>query len=174
MSVAKRGIRKVESIGRVEGVNPSLLRTYSQLGGLRKAQLEQLARGSECQLIPAGNTVYSQNDDADAVYMLLDGDVRLRHRNKRGEVSAYKVAGPRGTFGDIALLGAKGRYFTANTQSASIVIRTPIALLREVLATDPNLAQAWIHAVTTDQMRRECKIASTVLQGINPAFPDAA
>ena len=160
--------------GRVEGVNPSLLRRYSQLGGLKKAPLERLARGSECQLIPAGNTVYSQNDNADAVYMLLDGEVELQHRDEHGDVAFYRVAGPRGTFGDIALLGAAGRYFTANTESASVVIRTPLSLLLEVLATDPNLAQAWIHAVTTDQMRRERKMASTVLQTISSAFPDAA
>ena len=166
---------KLASAERIEGVSPSLLRLYSRLGVLPKAKLERVARGSECQLIPAGNTIFRQEDDADAVYLLLDGEIQLEHRNDKGEPIMHRVFGPYESFGDVALLGEESRYYTANTSSASVVIRTPISVLREVLVTDPNLATAWIHAVSADLQRRERRLAGSVAEHIvNPAFFDAA
>ncbi len=166
---------KLATAERIGGARPALLRLYSRLGVLPNANLERIAQGSECQLIPAGNTIFRQEEDADAVYLLLDGEVRLEHRNKRGEAVMHRVFGPYDSFGDVALLGEGSRYYTANTSSVSVVIRTPLSLLREVLATDPNLATAWIHAVSTDLQRRERRLADSVAQHIvNPAFFDAA
>jgi len=122
MSVAKLRTRKWRNAERIEGVSPSLLRRYSRLSGLSVANLERVARGSECQLIPAGNTIFTQRDGADA-----------------------------------------------------IVIRTPLSLLRDVLASNPELARAWIHAVSTDLQRRERRLAGSMRELIaNPAFPDTA
>lgn len=175
MSVAKISTRKSHKVGRIEGIDPSLLRTSSRLGRLPDALLERVARGSECQLIPAGNTIFTQDDGANAVYLLLDGAVSLERHETDGGVVKYKIFGPDGAFGDIALLGEPTRYFTASTDSASVVIRTPLALLREALAANPELAQAWIHAVTSDLQRRGRDLAVTVPIGVDiPAYPDAA
>ncbi|MCH7823735.1 MAG: cyclic nucleotide-binding domain-containing protein [Acidobacteria bacterium] len=166
---------KLAAAERIEGASPSLLRLYSRLGVLPNANLERVARGSECQLIPTGKTIFRQEDDADAVYLLLDGEIRLEHRNENGEAVMHRVFGPYESFGDVALLGEGSRYYTASTSSVSVVIRTPLSLLREVLATDPNLATAWIHAVSTDLQRREQRLADSVAQHIaHPAFFDAA
>ncbi len=177
MSVAKMSTRNttLRSVKRVAGVSPTLLRRFSRLGGLPNAALERVARGSECQLIPAGNTIFTQGDGADAVYLLLDGEIRFERKEMDGDVVKHRVFGPFASFGDVALLGRPGRYYTADTGSASVVIRTPLSLLREALASDPSLAQAWIHAVTTDLQRREQRLADSMLRDIaNPAFPDAA
>ena len=87
----------------------------------------------------------------------------------------HRVFGPYESFGDVALLGERNRYYSANTSSVSTVIRMPLDLLREVLVTNPDLAQAWIHAVSTDLARRERRLAGSVAQHIaSPAFFDAA
>ena len=177
MSIAKLNTRstKRENAERLEGVNPSLLRLYSPLGGLPNADLKRVARASECQLIPAGNEVFRQEDDADAVYLLLEGEIRLERLEKTGEAVMHRVFGPYESFGNVVLLGEPGRYYTANTSSASVVVRTPLDLLREVLVTNPDLAQAWIHAVSADLERRERRLAGSVAQHVaKPAFFDAA
>lgn len=166
--------RKLQAVGRMEGVNPSLLRCYSRLGGLPETLLERVARGSECQLIPAGNTIYTQDDGADAVYLLLDGGIRLEHRETDGGVVKFHVVGPHASFGDVALLGEPRRYYTANTDATSIVIRTPLALLREALIANPELAQAWIHAVTSDLERRGHMLARSARHDITSPAYDAA
>ena len=177
MSVTKMSTRKHKNAGRLQGVSPTLLRRFTRLGELPNAMIQRVAQGSECQLIPAGNTIFTQDDDADAVYLLLDGKVELERREK-GDVHRHRVVGPFMSFGDVALLGAADRYYTANTSAASVVIRTPLSLLREALASNPELALAWIHAVTIDMQRRERSMAESadlVLAGIDsPAFPDAA
>lgn len=177
MSIAKLSTRstKLKNAERMEGVSPSLLRFYTPLGGLPKAELERVARGSECQLIPAGTNIFRQADEADCVFLLLDGEVRLEHREATGEAAVHRVFGPFDSFGNVVLLGEPGRYYTAEASSLSTVIRTPLDLLREALVTDPNLAQAWIHAVTTDLQRRERRMAESVSQFVGgPAFFDAA
>jgi len=156
-------------------VKPALLQMYSRLSGLPTAKLERIAHGSEYQLIPAGNTIFRQDDDADAVYLLLDGEVDLERRNGNGEAVHCRVFGPYESFGDVALLGEASRFYTANASSQSIVIRTPVSLIREVLATNPELAQAWIHAVSTDLRRRQRALAASLEEHIDrPAFFDAA
>jgi len=174
MNVAKLSNRKLH-VGRIEGVNPSLLRQTARLGGMPDALLERVARGSECQLIPAGYTVFTQDDGADAVFLLLDGKVSLERRDMDGDVVKFQVYGPDAAFGDVALLGQPQRYFSASTEAASIVIRTPLTLLREALAANPQLAEAWIHAVTADLNRRGRDLAVTVPIGLAaPSVPDAA
>ena len=156
-------------------VKPALLQKYSRLSGLPTAKLERIAAGSECQLIPAGNAIFRQNDDADAVYLLLDGAVDLEHRNENGEAVHCRVFGPYESFGDVALLGEARRFYSANTSSQSVVLRTPVSLIREVLATNPALAEAWIHAVSTDLQRRQRELAASIEEHIvSPAFFDAA
>ncbi len=156
-------------------VKPALLQMNSRLSGLPTAKLERIAEGSEYQLIPAGNTIFRQDDDADAVYLLLDGEVDLEHRTENGEAVHCHVFGPYESFGDVALLGEPNRFYSANTSSQSIVLRTPVSLIREVLATNPELAQAWIHAVGTDLQRRQRELAGSIEEHIaRPAFFDAA
>ena len=156
-------------------VKPALLQMYSRLSGLPTAKLERIAQGSECQLIPAGNTIFRQDDDAGVVYLLLDGEVDLEHRDENGEAVHCRVFGPCESFGDVVLLGEVNRFYTANTSSQSIVLRTPVGLIREVLATNSELAQAWIHAVSTDLKRRQRALAASIEEHIvAPAFFDAA
>ncbi len=156
-------------------VKPALLQMYSRLSGLPPAKLERIAQGSECQLIPAGNTIFRQDEDADVVYLLLDGEVDLEHRDENGEAVHCRVFGPYESFGDVALLGEVNRFYTANASSQSVVIRTPVSLIREILATNPELAQAWIHAISTDLQRRQRALAASIEEHIaSPAFFDAA
>lgn len=174
MSRTKISTRTLNSVERLAGASPSLLRGDTRLARLPDAELERVARGSECQLIPAGNVVFTQDDGNDAVYLLLDGAVRLERRGPNGQMYKHRIAGPNASFGDDALLGAPGRYFSASTESASIVIRTPLTLIREVLAANPEIAQAWIHAVSTDLERRGHSMTRPLLDITSPAFPDAA
>lgn len=174
MSGTKSSTRKLQDVGRLEGANPSLLRRDGRLATLPDADLERVARGSECQLIPAGNIVFTQDDGADAIYLLLDGAVRLERRAANGEMAGHRIVGPNASFGDDALLGAPGRYFSASTEAVSVVIRTPMSLIREVLAANPEIAQAWIHAVSSDLERRGHRMTRPLLDITNPAFPDAA
>jgi CRP-like cAMP-binding protein len=174
MSVAKISTRKVHDVGRSDGVSPLLLRRFSRLAGMPDATLERVARGSECLLIPAGSTIFTQDDGADAVYLLLDGEIRLEHEEMDGDVVKYRVFGPHATFGDTALLGEPRCYYTANTDAASVIIRTPLSLLRDALAANPEIAQAWIHAVSADMERRGHRMAAPAPGIAVPAFPDAA
>jgi CRP/FNR family transcriptional regulator len=173
MSTSSRSIRSI-SAERVEATRPPLLRLYTKLGSLSDADLDRVARASETQLIPAGNTIFRQEDEADAVYLLLDGEISLEHHNGEGRPAMHRVFGPYESFGDLALLDEPRRYFTARASSPSIVIRTPLTLLREVLASNPDLAEAWIHAVSADLERRGHSFKAPAAAVKRPAYTDAA
>lgn len=174
-SIRTRETPRFEPEHQIEGISPSILQSYSRLGGLPNAKLGRLAQRSECQLVPAGNTIFRQDDEADAVYMVLDGAIDLERREVDGYAAAHRVFGPFASFGDVALLGESSRFYTANTYSKSVVIRTPISLLREVLATNPELAQAWIQAVSAELERQQRRLNDSIQQHIaSPAFFDAA
>ena len=61
--------------------------------------VEQLARGLEPVSVPAGKTVFAQNDDADRFYVIVDGTVEVL-----GDGVPVATLGPGEVFGEIALL----------------------------------------------------------------------
>lgn len=85
--------------------------------------LEQLARVAEEVDVPVGTTVIRQGDEADALYVLLDGEMAVRARGESGAEQALPSMGPGAYFGEIGLLERIPRTATVTSSAASRVLR---------------------------------------------------
>jgi len=157
----------------IRGVNPLLLGGFSTLASVETDELERLARDTESYLVPKGQTLFSQGDPADAVYLVLDGAVRLEHQDPDGQREDHEAFGLNASFGDVVLTGETSRHYTATTTARTLLLRLPLETLRDVLARHPEIASLWAYSVTghltfkktrlTGSLRRRLEAGSSTL-----------
>jgi MFS family permease len=93
-----------------------LLRGVQMFAPLPLPVVEQLARGLEPVSVAAGTTVFTQNDEGDRFYLIVDGTAEVR-----GDGEIVTTLGPGEVFGEIALLRRVPR-------TATVLARTDLQL----------------------------------------------
>lgn len=129
------------------GITPGALRRIKILADLNDAQLSHLSDFLELQRVPQWTTVVHQGDAGDAMYLILEGELRARMLAGERE-TILATFGPGDFFGDIAL-------FDHGPRSADVVANVDSALLRltalsfERLAKEaPSLATPFLQATS--------------------------
>lgn len=85
--------------------------------------LEQLARVAEEVDVPAGVTVIREGDVADALYVLLDGEMAVHARGEYAAGHALPSMGAGACFGEIGLLERVPRTATVSSTAPSRMLR---------------------------------------------------
>src|SRR6267378_4357309 len=86
----------------VAGVDPRALRRVKILGGMSDVQLERFARFMEVEKIPQWAVIVRQGDSGDAMYLILQGELRVR-LTVRGKETILATLSVGDFFGDISL-----------------------------------------------------------------------
>jgi CRP-like cAMP-binding protein len=105
-------------------------------------QLAYLAAIAEERLAPAGEVLYAEEDPSDGMYLVLEGQVRLR----RGDVDVT-VAGPGDAFGTWALFDDEPRVMAATVTAEAELLRIDKSEFIEVLADNVHITQGVLKAV---------------------------
>ena len=128
-------------------ITPGTLRRIKILADLNDAQLSHLSDFMELQRIPQWATVVRQGDPGDAMYLILEGELRARVMVGDRE-TILSTLGAGDFFGDIAL-------FDQGTRSADVIANADSVLLRisavsfERLAKEaPALATPFLRATS--------------------------
>ncbi len=96
-------VRRQRRAGNLGGVEPGTLRQVRVLEGMSVAQLERFAQFVEVERVPRGLVVVGQGQQADTLYMILEGEARVRLVVSGVEIVLTRL-GPGEVFGDLALL----------------------------------------------------------------------
>lgn len=128
-------------------LTPGSLRRIKILADLNDAQLSHLSDFLEMEHIPQWVTVVHQGDPGDAMFLIVDGELRARVMTGERE-TILATFGPGDFFGDIAL-------FDHGPRSADVVANVDSTLLRlsalafERLAKEaPSLATPFLQATS--------------------------
>jgi CRP-like cAMP-binding protein len=81
------------------------LQSIPLFAGLSIEALESIVRASRRRQIPAGDRFFLQGDPASALYVLVQGQVRLTQVTPDGQQVILRLAGPNQMFGGIAAMG---------------------------------------------------------------------
>lgn len=103
------------------------------------AALAAISREVRCL---AGDTVYREHDSPDALYLVLEGSVRL----SQGE-RTVSVAGPEVSFGTWALFDDEPRVLAAETIEDARLLRIDRGEFNDLLSDDVRIAQGIIRTV---------------------------
>jgi CRP/FNR family transcriptional regulator, cyclic AMP receptor protein len=109
---------------------------------VQSEQLAYLAAIAEEITLPTGARIYGEDDDSDAMYLVLEGRVRLH----RGETEVA-TSGPREAFGTWALFDDELRMVAATTVEPTQLLRLDKEDFLEVLADHVLVLQAVFKAL---------------------------
>jgi CRP/FNR family cyclic AMP-dependent transcriptional regulator len=88
--------------------------------------------------------IFSQGDNADAVFYILEGTIKLTVVSELGKEAILTMLEPGTFFGESCLTGHTGRRATAWAREPCRVLRIPKATMLHALTTEPAFAESFI------------------------------
>lgn len=122
------------------------LRETPLFGGLDDGSLRDLAARGEITDLAAGDMLIREGDQADAMFVVLDGELEVTKRSGRSEIPLARV-GPGSLQGEIAALEGGRRLASVRAVTAAEILKIPTEAIRELLAAGPDTAVAIIRTV---------------------------
>jgi len=128
--VALLGIRPLlvadrRAVAHVRELRPriTLLQALDLFAAANNNTLERLAGAMTPVELPAGARVVTEGEPADALYVIVDGEVGVTARGEGDTEQFLRTVGPGGYVGEIGLL-------TAGARTATVTAETPLTLWR--------------------------------------------
>ncbi len=145
-SKAKGGSAAGTAIETPRGVDPRALRRVKILGAMTDEQLERFARFVEIERVPQWSVVVKQGNPGDAMYLILEGELRVRI-NVMGKETILTTLGTGEFFGDISLFdqGPRSADVVANTDSQ--VVKISADAFDQLAQEEPDLATPFLRAI---------------------------
>lgn len=120
--------------------------------------LNKLATGRSRREYLAGESVFSQGDQANAVFYIQSGQVRLSIVSMTGKeaVIAHLPAGS--FFGEASLAGQPVRISSANAIKPSTVVRIDKTAMQDLLHREPKFAEQFLAHLLARNIRMEADL----------------
>ncbi len=120
-----------------------------------QAFLAELGEGRSSRIYAAGRAVFSQGEQADAVFYLQRGKVKLSLLSPRGKEAVIAILGPDEFFGEGCLAGQSVRMATATAIVPSTVMRVQRSAMVRALLERPDFSEKFIAHLLSRNIRIE-------------------
>ena len=141
LPVLLRADRKVA--GEITALAPrvELLARLDLFNGAPRPVLERLAAAAEEQHVPARTLLIREGDEADALWILVDGALNVRIQGDRATARQLPVVEAPGYVGELGLLHHRPRTATVRTREPSTLLRIDGQdFLKAVAETTPSVS----------------------------------
>ncbi len=99
------------------------LREVGLFGALSDDVLEHLAKTLQPFRVQAGESVFREGDNAREMYVVLDGEVEVMKKSRRGRDMRVAILGPSDCFGEMSLIDVQPRSATVRALGPSRLLR---------------------------------------------------
>jgi MFS family permease len=100
-----------------------LIESLDLFAGASRIAIERVARAANEVTVPADTVLIREGDQADALWVLVDGEVAVSARGEAAHARRLRTMGAGSYFGEIGLLRALPRTATVRTLEPSILLR---------------------------------------------------
>ena len=128
------------------GLEPRALRRIKILAGMTDEQLERFAQFVEAEKVPQWSVIVKQGDPGDAMYFILDGELRVRI-NVMGSETILATLAAGDFFGDVSLFDHGPRSADVVANADSTVVKISAAAFDELAKAAPEIATPFLRAV---------------------------
>lgn len=128
------------------GLDSRVLRRIKILGGMTEDQLERFAQFVELEKAPQWSVIVKQGDPGDAMYFILEGELRARI-SVMGQESILATLRAGDFFGDISLFDHGPRSADVVANSDSLLVKITAAAFDKLAAEAPEIATPFLRAV---------------------------
>ena|SRR5579872_1123985 len=142
-----------------DSLSPGALRHVKILACLSDEQIERFVQLMEVQAVPNGAQVTKQGEQGDAMYLVLEGELRLRSMVE-GRETSLGTLGAGEYFGEISLFDHGPRSATAVASQDSALLKMSASQLEKLIYEAPDLAAPVLFAIAktfTTRVRSENK-----------------
>jgi CRP/FNR family transcriptional regulator, cyclic AMP receptor protein len=108
------------------------------------SMLENIIEGKQILKLRKGIKLFSQGDEADAIYFIQSGRVKVTTASVQGKEAVLAMLGPRDFFGEGCLVGQSVRINTATTTGSSTVFEIQKRAMLQALHAQPELSEKFI------------------------------
>ena len=129
------------------GVQPGSLRRIKMLADVEERLLASLLTYLEVVKVPPFGTVVNKGDHGDALFMVLEGEVRARVMIG-GKETTLTTMGVGECFGELAIVDQGPRSADVIANQPTVLIKVSEGALRKMLAEAPALAAPFMLALT--------------------------
>jgi hypothetical protein len=136
----------VDSLVTPAGIDLRALRRIKILAVLNDEQLERFSKFVELEKVPQWSVVVKQGDPGDAMYFILEGELRVRI-NIMGKETILATLSTGDFFGDIALFDRGPRSADVVANSDSLVVKISSSAFDGLAKEAPDLATPFLRAV---------------------------
>jgi len=135
------------------GITPGSLRRVKILAEMSDAQLDTLTEFMELQQVPQLSVVVKQGDQGDAMFLIMDGELRARVK-VGGRETILAAFGPGDFFGDMSLFdhGPRSADVVANVDS--VLLKISAAAFSRMTREMPALAAPFLQATARTMAAR--------------------
>jgi CRP-like cAMP-binding protein len=109
-----------------------------------------------------GETIFKEGDDANAMYVVLAGEMEVTKRSRAGVDARVAVLGPGDWFGEMSIVDIQPRSATVRALAAARLLRITAAELDALYRHDVR-AYAIIVLNLAREMSRRLRVADTIL-----------
>ena len=125
-----------------------LLKNIPFLSALSPAHLREVHRLAREISVPAGGAVFSKREDADALYVVLAGRIKIYSRSSGKKRKTFAYLGAGDFFGEMALLEGTTRTASAEAVEPSRLMLVYKKDFQRLLLKDPSLALYLLRTVS--------------------------
>lgn len=148
----------------IAGIKPGALRRVKILGEMSDQQLGRFAQFMEVENARQFHTIVKQGDPGDAMYLILEGELRVRQMiGGKETVLVTLLAGE--FFGDISLFDHGPRSADVVANNNSVLLKVSATNLQRMVQDAPELATPFLIAV--------CKTLTARIRADNKRLRDS-
>jgi CRP/FNR family transcriptional regulator, cyclic AMP receptor protein len=143
-------------------IGPAELRNIGLFGALSDDVLEYLSTLLSVEMPPAGATLFREGEDANAMFVVISGEVEVLKKSKRAVEARVAVLGPGDWFGEMSIVDIQPRSATVRALAPSRLLRVTSADLDALYRHDLR-SYAIIILNLARELSRRLRVADGIL-----------
>lgn len=142
----------------------SLLKDHPILEGVSDAVLDGLVKVARPQEVSKGQVLFLQEDEAEHVFLVINGWVKVFRETLDGEEAVIDVITRGHMIGEGAIFNGGQHNAGAAAVEPSLVMQIPIRALEDLINQNSDIAVNMLHMVSRQRRRQNHEIESLTLQ----------
>jgi CRP-like cAMP-binding protein len=138
------------------------LRDVGLFGALGDDVLAHLANSLSVELPSTGDTIFREGEDANAMYVVMSGEIEVLKRGKRGVDARVALLGPGDWFGEMSIVDIQPRSATVRAVAPGRLVRITAADLDALYRHDLR-SYAIVILNLARELSRRLRVADGIL-----------
>jgi CRP-like cAMP-binding protein len=126
-------------------LNPGHLRRIQSLSLLSEVQLAAFLKCVDVVLCEQSSRLFSEAQSGDALYMIVEGELRVFVEQQGGQVLLLRTLEANDTFGELSLLNNTPRSASVEAITDCTLLKVSSTVLEKLMAEQPEAASLFLY-----------------------------